>query len=232
MTTHRYTATRVARALSALTGALFVMSLSLPASAGEDDAMISCTVRIEHDDQLAESFADGLTIEEAEDHALEGACALRCVTSDDGNEESGEGDNGAAPAIPADAENSASDDSPKKEQSATEAATTKTTIDTPAHDPLAVDDPDGVEACIERCAEDAILIGTLCLDAHSQTVFAEGAFDPDDVDGTSAAGQGYGGEDDGDDADAGTDEKRLGKSVDPAKKSEPAAGTTPPAAHP
>lgn len=40
----------------------------------------------------------------------------------------------------------------------------------------AEDDPDGIEACIEACATDAAVLGTMCVDAHEQRVFGDGVF--------------------------------------------------------
>ena len=183
MKTHTQISGRTRLAFLSLALVILIPILPSPSDAkeNESDAMITCTVRIEHGDQLAESFADGLTIEEAEDVALEGACALRCVSK---NDDDAENDAEAEAVEKSNVEGGDLVPSPEKTQDA----------DLKVVEALATDDPDGVEACIERCAEDAILIGTLCTDSASETVFAEGAFDPDDEPGTKAAGVGYGGE--------------------------------------
>ncbi len=202
--------------------AFSLLITAVPASAAQDDseAMITCTVRIEHNDQLAESFADGLTIEEAEDHALEGACALRCVMESD---ESAEDDSETAPTEKA---GTMADTPTAEKETAIDASANNSGAD-PTDEAAAVDDPDGVEACIEHCAEDAILIGTLCTNASAETVFTEGAFDPNDEDGTATAGAGYGGDDGEDGVEEGLRKETREKNLDASKSSNDAPQTAP-----
>lgn len=133
---------RIRRLLLGLSVPCALLS-SAPASAGEPD-FYSCTVRIEHAAQQTDGSDSAPSIEEASDLALEAACALQCVAT---NEVEAAGQDPGADAV------------------------------VPAGEVPAEEDPDGIEACIELCAEQAEVLGTHCTDAAAQTVYADGAFD-------------------------------------------------------
>jgi len=127
---------------------LLLVAAGRVAQGEEVDEPVECTVKIEYEEQLGEQFATAPTVGEASDRAIENACALVCVETKGGD--AGVGDGGKE--VDKNAE-----------------------IDGKA---VASEDPLGIEPCIEACLEDAIVMGTMCIDRSSQTtLYVDGIYD-------------------------------------------------------
>ena len=123
---------------------------------------VSCTIQIAHESQRAEAMGQSMTIEEAFDDGIEGACMLVCSDA-------------VETETPKEVEPVRDGEMPNDD--AAEAA---------AILELEAEENPAITACVERCVDEAEIVGGLCTAGVPRiVVYTEGSFEEADSKKTS-----------------------------------------------